>query len=44
MTLYRPVHRSGACGLPFASMVAATLWILEQGTPADWRVEQIAVP
>jgi len=43
-TLYRPVHKSGATSLPHGSMTAAALWIQQQGTPADWRIEPIADP
>jgi hypothetical protein len=43
-TLYRPVHKSGAASLPHSSMTSAALWIQQQGTPADWRIEPIADP
>ena len=42
MTLYRPIHRNGTPALPFDSMTAATLFILSQTTPADWRIETIS--
>lgn len=42
MTMYRPVHRSGACALLRDSMTGANLFIIQQSCPSDWRIELIA--
>ena len=42
MTLYRPIYRDGTPALPFDSMTGATLFILSQTNPADWRIETIS--
>ena len=43
-TLYVPVStRTGIRALPFDSLTMASLWVISQGEPSDWRIEQIAV-
>ena len=44
ITLYVPVStRTGIRALPFDSLTMASLWVISQGEPSDWRIEQIAV-
>ena len=42
-TLYRAVHRSGQCSLPFRFMTEAALYAANQSTPSDWRTEAVTV-
>ncbi len=42
-TKFRPVHAANYGGRLFDTMTAATLFILQQDQPKDWRIELMDV-
>ena len=40
-SLYLPVSPTADSPAPFASLTEASLWVIGQDVPSDWRVEQV---